>query len=115
MDLGGPALKRRFGWTALCSVVNGRDGKRRNSSIQPVKRLLALLVGGLGIRAWLHRRGRPLPAGSPVEELRAKLAESRPPEPEAEAEPESPDVDARRADVHERARRAIEELGEDEV
>ena len=80
-----------------------------------MKRLLALLVGGLGIRALLRRLGRPLPTGSPVEELRAKLAETRPPEPEDDAEPEAPDVDARRAGVHERARRAIEELGEDEV
>lgn len=75
-----------------------------------MKRLFALLVGGLGIRALLRRRGHPVaPAGSPAAELRAKLAETREPEPEAAPEQ---DVDARRADVHERARRAIDELGE---
>jgi hypothetical protein len=72
-----------------------------------VKRLLALLVGGLGIRALLRRRGGPQAAEPPVEELRAKLAAQREPEPEPE-----PDVDSRRADVHDRARRAIDELKE---
>jgi hypothetical protein len=70
-----------------------------------VKRLLALLVGGLGIRALLRRRGGPPAAEPPVEELRAKLAAQREPEPE-------PNVDSRRADVHDRARRAIDELKE---
>jgi hypothetical protein len=51
-----------------------------------VKRLLALLVGGLGMRALLRRRSHAGPA-APVDELR-------------------------RADVHERARRAMDELGE---
>ena len=87
------------------------------------------------MRAWLrHRRRTTAP---PADELRAKLAESRttaepadeaPPlaeplpveepapveepeaiEPVAEAEPVD-EVDARRADVHERARRSIDEL-----
>ena len=82
----------------------------RNSSIRRVKRLFALLVGGLGIRALLRRRGgHPAPVdASPAEELRAKLAATKPPEPEPEADP----VDAHRAEVHERARRAIDELGE---
>ena len=73
-----------------------------------MKRLLALLVGGLGIRALLRRRGRPVPDSAPAEELRAKLAETKT-EPEP---PPAPDVDARRADVHERARQAIEDLKE---
>lgn len=79
-----------------------------------LKRLLALLAGGLGIRALLLRRRRPAPIQAPAEELRARLAESR----EAEAEPEparapdgTPDVATRRADVHERARQALDELG----
>jgi hypothetical protein len=73
-----------------------------------MKRLLALLAGGLGIRALLRRRRRPAPIQAPAEELRARLAESR----EAEAAPqETPDVATRRADVHERARRALDELG----
>jgi hypothetical protein len=94
-----------------------------------VKRLLALAAGAFGVRAWLrHRRRTTAP---PADELRAKLAESRttvepaddaPPlaeplpveepeqvEPVEEAEPVD-EVDARRADVHERARRSIDEL-----
>jgi hypothetical protein len=89
---------------------DGRGEKRRQSSISLVKRLLALLLGGLGIRALLRRRGHAVPGEpSPAEELRAKLADTKD-EPVVEAPPE--DVDARRADVHERARRAIDELGE---
>ena len=77
-----------------------------------MRRLLALLLGGLGLRALLRRRA-PLPAGpSPAEDLRAKLAESRATvdaQVEDAAEPE-PTVDDRRADVHAQARRAIDEL-----
>jgi hypothetical protein len=77
-----------------------------------VKRLFALLLGGLGLRALLRKR-TPLPVGpSPAEDLRAKLAESRATvdaQVEAAAEPE-PTVDDRRADVHARARRAIDDL-----
>jgi hypothetical protein len=94
-----------------------------------VKRLLALAAGAFGLRAWLrHRRRTTAP---PADELRAKLAESRttvepaddaPPlaEPLPVEKPEpvehvekaeaTDDVDARRADVHERARRSIDEL-----
>jgi|KBSMisStandDraft_5_1062788.scaffolds.fasta_scaffold299583_3 hypothetical protein len=80
-----------------------------------MKRLLALLLSGLGLRAYLRRR-RSTPAlePSPAEDLRAKLAESRA-TVEAEREDadsgETPvDVDARRADVHARARQAIDDL-----
>ena len=77
-----------------------------------MKRLLALLLGGLGLRALLRRRSE-LPAGpSPAADLRAKLAESRATvdaQAEDAAEPEQT-VDDRRADVHARARRAIDEL-----
>jgi hypothetical protein len=77
-----------------------------------MKRLLALAAGVFGVRALLRRRHRTEP---PVDELRAKLAESRtvdvpaaePPAPEPE---QVDDVAARRADVHERARRSIDEL-----
>jgi len=74
-----------------------------------VKRLLALVLGGLGLRAWLKRRAKPAPAAPSPEaaDLRAKLAEARTVEPEPVAEP---DVESRRADVHERARQAIDEL-----
>jgi hypothetical protein len=77
-----------------------------------VKRLLALLLGGLGLRALLRRR-RPVELDpSPAEGLRAKLAESRgsaDAQVEDAAEPEST-VDDRRADVHAQARRTIDEL-----
>jgi len=75
-----------------------------------MKRLLALVAGGLGLRALLKHRSRPLPVGaSPAEELRAKLAEAKEPEVEPVAEPT---VDDRRADVHARARQAMQDLGE---
>ncbi len=82
-----------------------------------MKRLLALLAGGLGIGALLRRRKRAPALPEPADELRARLAETRADEPEpapppAATEPEpSGGVDARRADVHERARRAMDELG----
>ncbi len=78
-----------------------------------MKRLLALVAGVFGVRALLRRRRRTEP---PVDALRAKLAESRTPDAPAESpmpepEPESvDDVAARRAEVHEQARRSIDEL-----
>jgi hypothetical protein len=79
-----------------------------------MKRFLALLAGGLGLRALLWRRRRATPVQAPAEELRARLAESR--EAKTAAEPEAardemPDAAMRRADVHERARRALDDLG----
>jgi hypothetical protein len=74
-----------------------------------VKRLLALLIGALGVGALLRRRRSAEPvAPSPADDLRAKLAETRTAEPEPE--PVRPDPAARRADVHEQARRTIDEL-----
>ena len=73
-----------------------------------MKRLLALLLGGLGLRALLvrlRRRPEPLPAWSPADELKAKIAETKADEPAP-----GPTVDERRADVHGRAREAIDEL-----
>jgi len=103
-----------------------------------VKRLLALLAGAFGLRALLRRGRRPAyPNGaSPADELRTRLAESRAapepfvaepvvaepgaaepavvePETAESAEPTSVEdlsVDERRADVHNRARGAIDEL-----
>ena len=77
-----------------------------------MKRLVALAVGAFGVRALLRRRAQ---GAEPAEELRAKLAANRtagePDEPEATAPDEPLDgVDARRADVHARAREAIDEL-----
>jgi len=77
-----------------------------------MKRLLALLLGGLGLRALLRRREPAAIGPSPADDLRSRLAESRATvEAQAEdaAEPEAT-VDDRRADVHAQARRAIDEL-----
>jgi hypothetical protein len=79
-----------------------------------VKRLLALLLGGLGLRALLRRRSTVPLGPSPADDLRAKLDETRVEEqaPAPEPEPEPPAAD-RRADVHARARAAMDELKED--
>ncbi|MCW2964837.1 MAG: Procyclic acidic repetitive protein [Actinomycetia bacterium] len=100
-----------------------------------MKRLLALVAGGLGLRALLRRRLRPALSPSPAEDLRAKLARTKTqpaepesqsmpapepeqepepepePEQEPEPEPEPETVDSRRADVHAKARQAIDDLG----
>ena len=78
-----------------------------------MKRLVALAVGAFGVRALLRRRSH---GAEPADELRAKLAANRTTEePEPEQEATAPDepldgVDTRRADVHARARQAIDEL-----
>jgi hypothetical protein len=84
-----------------------------------MKRLLALLAGGLGLRALVRRRGRPALSASPADDLRAKLEASKALEGEREAFEsgetpidEVPDVDTRRADAHARARQAIDDLGD---
>ena len=87
-----------------------------------MKRLLALVAGGLGLRALLRRRSRPALSPSPAEDLRAKLAQAKEaepaaapaaePQPEPEPEPAQPEtVEDRRADVHAKARQAIDDLG----
>ena len=75
-----------------------------------MRRFFALLLGGLGLRALLRRRPQPVVGPSPVDDLRAKLAETRAAEPAPSPEPAPGDVAGRRADVHERARRAMGEL-----
>jgi hypothetical protein len=84
-----------------------------------MKRLLALLAGGLGLGALLRRRGRPALSPSPADDLRAKLEAAKGLEGEREEFEsgetpidEVPDVDTRRADAHARARQAIDDLGE---
>ena len=75
-----------------------------------MKRLFALLLGGLGLRTLLRRRSRPAVEPTHADDLRAKLAESKSePEP-GPAPPPEPGIEERRADVHERARQAIDEL-----
>jgi hypothetical protein len=78
----------------------------------------------------LKRLNRPALSPSPAEDLRAKLAQSKTqetqptaqetqtmaqqqqPEPEPEPEPaQTQTVEDRRADVHSKARRAIDDLG----
>jgi hypothetical protein len=77
-----------------------------------MKRLLALVAGGLGLRALLRRRSRPVLSPSPAEDLRAKLAQTKTSDPEPEPEPAQPEtVEDRRADVHAKARQAIDDLG----
>jgi hypothetical protein len=82
-----------------------------------VQRLLVLAAVVFGLALLFGRRRRrsapPAPAVSPeADELRARLAESRAAEEAVEPEPEPPatELDGRRADVHERARRALGEL-----
>jgi len=82
-----------------------------------VGRLVALLLGGFGLGAYLRRRRRRRtePEYSPADELRSKLAESRTAE-EAPAEQPAPEhgleteLEERRREVHERARGAIDDL-----
>jgi hypothetical protein len=77
-----------------------------------MKRLLALLAAGLGLSALLKRRSHRTAAPSPADDLRAKLAAAKAQEPAVQEEEPQPEqtVDARRADVHASARRAIEDL-----
>ena len=86
-----------------------------------MKRFLAVAAGGIGLGAILRRRRRASAADvpDPAEELRTKLAESRAiiderdvdegAETTVDAAPD-PDPAARRREVHERARQALDEL-----
>jgi hypothetical protein len=82
-----------------------------------VGRLVALLLGGFGLGAYLQRsrRRRAEPEYSPADELRSKLAESRATEEAPAEQPASErgletELDERRREVHERARGAIDDL-----
>jgi hypothetical protein len=74
-----------------------------------VGRIFALILGGLGLGALLRRRRRSHaePEFSPADELRAKLAEARVEEEQPVLEA---DLEARRREVHDRARGAIDDL-----
>jgi hypothetical protein len=77
-----------------------------------MKRLLALLAAGLGLRALLKRRSHRAPVPSPADDLRARLDAAKAEEQAVQEEEPQPEqtVDSRRADVHASARRAIEDL-----
>lgn len=87
-----------------------------------MKRLLAILAGGLGLRVLLRRRSRSAASPSPAADLRAKLDKHRTLEADRVVDEGGetpvdqvphvapPGVEGRRADVHERARRAMDEL-----
>jgi hypothetical protein len=128
MDLGGPAPgaplrgRRRDGRgekSGQCTI--GPPWYIDSRERTPVKRLLALVAGGLGFGALLRRRRRrPLVelGPSPADDLRAKLAETRtasaeepPAEESVQEEPEASDPSSRRRAVHDEARGAIDELG----
>ena len=75
-------------------------------------RLIALLLGGFGLGAYLRRRRRHSePDYSPADELRSKLAETRTAEePAASEQGLETELEERRREVHERARGAIDDL-----
>jgi hypothetical protein len=77
-----------------------------------VARLIALLLGGFGLGAYLRRRRRGSEADhSPADELRSKLADARAVEEPPPAEPNlETDLEERRREVHDRARGAIDDL-----
>jgi hypothetical protein len=81
-----------------------------------VGRLVALLLGGFCLGAYLRRRRRRRmePEYSPADELRSKLAESREEEAPADRPASEPgfetELEERRREVHERARGAIDDL-----
>ncbi|HET8893272.1 MAG TPA: hypothetical protein VFM96_04160 [Gaiellaceae bacterium] len=76
-----------------------------------MKRVFGWLAGAVGAgAAYRALRKRPEPAADPAEELRAKLAETRVEEPEPEPASEPLDPEARRREVHEQGRAAIDEL-----
>jgi hypothetical protein len=80
-----------------------------------VRSRLAWLIGLAGLLALL-RRLRPRPAElasapDPAAELRRKLDATREETPVPEAPPPADDLDARRRQVHDAGRAAVDEMG----
>jgi hypothetical protein len=77
-------------------------------------RRLLIVTGLAALAAYLMRRRSPAAAPSleadPAEELRRKLDEVRAAEADDEGESPVADLDARRREVHERARAAVDEM-----
>jgi hypothetical protein len=106
----------------------GEAGGARHDSIAAMRARLALVLGGAavaGAAAYRRVRGRPAPAATVadehVDELRAKLAESRVVAEDREefesaetpvdlAEDVAPDLGDRRRSVHDRGRHVAEEM-----
>jgi hypothetical protein len=86
-----------------------------------VRRLLAGLLGAVGLAglvAYLRRRREPVAAPEAhAEELRRTLEESRAAADQIEEQPAAPEeldageLDARRREVHDRGRSALEDMG----
>ena len=87
-----------------------------------MKRFLAVAAGGLGVGALLRRRRRKAAEAEadPAAELRSKLAEARTIVADRDVDEAGqttvdqapdPDPNARRRDVHTRARESLDELG----
>ena len=105
-----------------------RGGKRRQSSIGSMKRLLTGIGGALGLAALVRlvrgRRSAPADTGAvpePAEELRRKLAEAREAAEDrdefdaSEGQPvdevdEPRSIEERRRAIHERAQEALDEM-----
>jgi hypothetical protein len=80
-----------------------------------VRSRIALLIGLAGLLALVRKR-RPRrfalpPAADPAAELRRKLDETREETPAADPEPAPVDLDARRREVHDAGRAAVDEMG----
>ena len=96
-------------------------GSGGHCSIGLVGRLLGWISGALGgLAAYRWLRGRPQvepdAAPEPVEELRAKLAESRAADEPSPAEPDEPAeaVEERRQRVHDEGRARLDEMKPDD-
>jgi hypothetical protein len=81
-----------------------------------MRRGLAWLTGGLGVAGLvlyrkLRRARAPEPAVEPADELRQKLDAARLREDPEPVPALTDDLEARRREVHERGRAAVEEMG----